>query len=684
MHVQQAYSPLAQTACVPGAPLCVAALDGPGASPTIATDDTGRWSFGSALPGTATLNALGCAAGGVCIALGTSQSGSVVLDRSVAAGAGFSELTTPLGLPPGASFAGLSCSTDLDCVAVGEGPGSGIALVRSTVDGGSIWTAGTTPAGSYELSAVSCPSESHCVAVGETAGPSGGGVVLTSSNGGRTWQQMPAIAARVAWRLDGVSCAEATCSAVGTLPAGGPVVIDSRDGGTRWSSATAPARIETLDSVDCPDESDCFAAGLQPDPGQPAVIASVDGGVRWATQRVHATRGTPASIACASAASCIAEAGGGLWQTSAGGGVAPPTRASLYVVPRQPMAGQLASLVLLVDSVQPGALTPTGSVSFSSGRSVLAGCSAAPVVPARQLGASSRLAIGGSLSSAALAACVLAWPFAGRRTVDATYTGAWSSSTASAPVRVHDPGYRVLSVGGAVRGVGSGFVAGDQPGHGATTAGLASDFATGGYWTLAADGTVRGLDAPQLGSPRNGHDPGNVAVAIAGTLTGGGYYVLERDGAVLAFGDARRRGDLSDLHGTQAVTIVPTRFDTGYWLLDSAGAAHAFGAAPRLAAPGGGLPCTQRDAVGLAVLPADGGYVVACAGGLLVGAGVLAGLRRTVPLERGERLVGVALDPATTGLWLATSYGRVLTFEPSGRLRASSLGIGRLVAIAAA
>ncbi len=677
------YRALGVTACVPGAPLCLAGVARADGTPLVAVDAGGRLSFSASLPSRwAKLDALSCTADGTCFALGATSSGTALLARSAHGGGDFVALPGPLSLPAGAQLVSISCSSDTSCIAAGASGDTGLSYVRVTDDGGDLWRPAGLPAGRYLLAGVSCSSSSSCVAVGEGAGSSGGGVVLHSIDGGGSWQRLPAVAARAAWRLSGVSCVASACVAVGTLPAGGPVVVDSSDGGARWAAATVPAQLETLDSVDCPDARDCFAAGVQPDPGQPAVIASTDGGGSWVTQRVHVARGRPGSVACASSETCIAEAGGALWQTSSGGGVSERTRASAFVLPSHPMTGQLVATVLLVSPVDRASATPTGSASFSSGSSLIPGCPATPLLAASGLGATEGERVPSPLGASALASCVIAWSRPGHLVVRATYTGAWSSSSATVTFTVHQPGYRVASTDGVVRAFGRGLGTTTTSGiRVGPVAGLATDFASGGFWLLGQDGAVRGDDAPSLGAARVGRSR---AVAIAGTLTGAGYYVLERDGALRTFGDARSRGDLSDVRGVRAVAVVPTDFDTGYWLLDAEGRAHPFGSAQWLAVRQRDAPCPAHDAVGMAVTPMGRGGVVGCGDGRIVGAGALAWWQERLALEPGERLTGLALDPATTVLWLSTSFGRVLVLSPHGRVVVAGVHLGSLVAIAAA
>ena len=73
------------------------------------------------------------------------------------------------------------------------------------------------------------------------------------------------------------------------------------------------------------------------------------------------------------------------------------------------------------------------------------------------------------------------------------------------------------------------------------TVGMAADRATGGYWLVAADGTVTAFDAPALG-PASGHLPVGPVVGVASTADGTGVWEVTRAGDVYAFGDAVFRG----------------------------------------------------------------------------------------------------------------------------------------------
>jgi hypothetical protein len=67
---------------------------------------------------------------------------------------------------------------------------------------------------------------------------------------------------------------------------------------------------------------------------------------------------------------------------------------------------------------------------------------------------------------------------------------------------------------------------------------------------------------------------------ITSTSTGNGYWTVEADGAVYAFGDAQFLGGANspDIVATEIVGIAGHGTD-GYWLLDDSGAIYAFGSA---------------------------------------------------------------------------------------------------------
>ncbi|HEX5095587.1 MAG TPA: S8 family serine peptidase, partial [Acidimicrobiia bacterium] len=99
-----------------------------------------------------------------------------------------------------------------------------------------------------------------------------------------------------------------------------------------------------------------------------------------------------------------------------------------------------------------------------------------------------------------------------------------------------------------------------------------------GYWIVDRDGDVHAFGAaPYLGEPKGlpGLQP---IVASARTPSGGGYWIVAADGAVYAYGDAPALGGMNGRGLNQPiVAMAPTRTGRGYFLLARDGGVFAFG-----------------------------------------------------------------------------------------------------------
>jgi len=77
-----------------------------------------------------------------------------------------------------------------------------------------------------------------------------------------------------------------------------------------FSTTALPAGIQTLQSVDCPSDSRCWAVGSTVGtakvPATAAVAATADGGTSWTVQSVPATVGYLSGIACPTTRACTA------------------------------------------------------------------------------------------------------------------------------------------------------------------------------------------------------------------------------------------------------------------------------------------------------------------------------------------------------------------------------------------
>ncbi|HEY5026713.1 MAG TPA: N-acetylmuramoyl-L-alanine amidase [Acidimicrobiales bacterium] len=207
-----------------------------------------------------------------------------------------------------------------------------------------------------------------------------------------------------------------------------------------------------------------------------------------------------------------------------------------------------------------------------------------------------------------------------------------------------------------------------QADHGASTTSLplsdapivdvAADAATGGYWLVASNGAVFGVNAPDLGSA------GNLAltspvVGMAATPDDGGYWLTASDGGVFAYGDARFAGSMGAVHLTRPVVgMAADRATGGYWLVASDGGVFTFDAPFEGSA--GNLALTS-PVVGMAATADGGGYwLVASDGGVFAyGDARFAGSMGAVHLTR--LVVGMAAHPGG-GYWLVGADGGIFSF----------------------
>jgi photosystem II stability/assembly factor-like uncharacterized protein len=224
--------------------------------------------------------------------------------------------------PPGTGELGaVACADAAHCVAVGvAGPNAATSgttpssspdatVIVTSDDGGLAWTARpVSQVPPPALSGIDCPRVVDCIAVGSTGSYPPAGLVLTSRNGGTTWQQ----ASSPAGAVDVTSVA---CSALDTCTA---IVNDgtvtwsatSTDFGATWTrDGDLPAGFEDGRDLSCPTGLTCLVAGNTPTTtghGQGAIVISTDGGVSWAESTVPTGLGLLQSATCASSITCLA------------------------------------------------------------------------------------------------------------------------------------------------------------------------------------------------------------------------------------------------------------------------------------------------------------------------------------------------------------------------------------------
>jgi photosystem II stability/assembly factor-like uncharacterized protein len=104
------------------------------------------------------------------------------------------------------------------------------------------------------MDGISCPTSSDCWAVGWKAGPSTGGAILATTDGGTSW----AIQREPQYQLSAVSCpTSSACVAIGLADSS----YATSDGGRNWTAGGGMPEAEWVAGVACPSASDCWAAG---------------------------------------------------------------------------------------------------------------------------------------------------------------------------------------------------------------------------------------------------------------------------------------------------------------------------------------------------------------------------------------------------------------------------------------
>lgn len=165
-------------------------------------------------------------------------------------------------------------------------------------------------------------------------------------------------------------------------------------------------------------------------------------------------------------------------------------------------------------------------------------------------------------------------------------------------------------------------------------------------------------------------------VDAAPTPTGGGYWLLARDGAVFAYGDAAFLG-AATTSVADTVAIVPTATGRGYWIAARDGGVFAFGDAPFLgAATDGDGPA--RGIVAMVARPQSDGYWLVAGDGAVLAFGAAVG-HGTLPSMGLRVSVTAALgSPDGAGYWLLGRDGGVFSFGSAGFAGAAALGPGQV------
>jgi len=260
----------------------------------VSTDGAQTWSVLPVPDGITFTSALSCASAADCAAGGLYYGHQPVYLTT--ANGGHSWTVSPLPADVG-QILNLDCVTATTCRGLASASAnvanqgyqlfvSGMHFV-TTSDGGRHVTVVPFPAGA-SIQSVTCPTASHCVAIGvhsnfnPRTGPDlGHGVLLTSDDGGITWQKRAWPKGYGPGPVPDVTCADAShCAMIGLVEHSGregnrvgytsgknavqyTVIAFSSDGGVSWTPSTLPRTIPypMMDALTCPTAQTCYAAG---------------------------------------------------------------------------------------------------------------------------------------------------------------------------------------------------------------------------------------------------------------------------------------------------------------------------------------------------------------------------------------------------------------------------------------
>ncbi len=204
-----------------------------------------------------------------------------------------------------------------------------------------------------------------------------------------------------------------------------------------------------------------------------------------------------------------------------------------------------------------------------------------------------------------------------------------------------------------------------------------------GYWTVDTQGIVTAFgNARSYGSlPNQGVHVQNV-IGMARTADARGYWIVASDGGVFSFGDANFYGSMGGKHlNAPVVAMAPTIDGKGYWLGAADGGVFGFGNAHFYGSMGG--QPLNAPVVGMAATKDSGGYwLVATDGGIFSFGdahfyGSMGGKHLNAPV------IDMVARPSGKGYWLAAEDGGVFGFGDApfyGSLADKGLN-GRITAI---
>jgi hypothetical protein len=190
--------------------------------------------------------------------------------------------------------------------------------------------------------------------------------------------------------------------------------------------------------------------------------------------------------------------------------------------------------------------------------------------------------------------------------------------------------------------------------------GMASTPSGNGYWLVDANGGVYSFGDARFHGGLGGVQLNAPIVGVAATRSGNGYWLVALDGGVFAFGDALFFGSMGGKPLNQPIVgMTRTASGAGYWFVASDGGVFAFGDASFFGSMGG-QPLNE-PVVGMASSPSSGYWLVARDGGIFAFGdapfyGSMGGQALNKPI------VQMASTKSGAGYWFVASDGGVFAF----------------------
>ncbi len=194
---------------------------------------------------------------------------------------------------------------------------------------------------------------------------------------------------------------------------------------------------------------------------------------------------------------------------------------------------------------------------------------------------------------------------------------------------------------------------------GSRTVGIAPLGSGAGYWEVEANGTVAAFGAAVDHGSMSG-SLNSPIVGMAATPDGGGYWLVASDGGIFSFGDARFSGSTGALRlNSPIVGMAGTPDGRGYWLVASDGGIFSFGDAAFFGSMGGHT--LNSPIVGMAADRGTGGYwEVASDGGIFAFDAPFLGSTGGMRLNRP--IVGMEASPSGRGYRFVASDGGIFSY----------------------